>query len=48
MYVRGRRPSRDGLDLARETGMPILSTEYPMYKACGLLFSRGVRGIGDP
>jgi predicted transcriptional regulator len=47
VYVRGRRPSQEGLELAEKSKMPILSTKFLMYKACGLLYGRGVRGMGD-
>lgn len=47
VYVRGRRPSPEGLELAEKSKMPILSTKLLMYKACGLLYGRGIRGIGD-
>jgi len=47
VYVRGREPSKDGLELAKKNKMPILSTKYLMYKSCGLLYGRGIRGIGD-
>lgn len=47
VYVRGRRPSQEGLELAEKSKMPILSTKFLMYKACGLLYGRGIRGIGD-
>jgi predicted transcriptional regulator len=47
VYVRGRRPSREGIELAEKSKMPVLSTSFLMYKACGLLYGRGIRGIGD-
>lgn len=47
VYVRGRRPSREGLELAQKSKMPVLSTKFLMYKACGLLYGRGICGIGD-
>ena len=47
VYVRGRKPSKDGLKLAKKSKMPILSTKLLMYKSCGLLYGRGIRGIED-
>ena len=47
VYVRGKRPSKEGIALAIKRKMPILSTRFLMYKACGLLYGRGVRGVGD-
>jgi predicted transcriptional regulator len=47
VYVRGRKPSQEGLELAEKSKMPVLSTKFLMYRACGLLYGRGIRGIGD-
>jgi len=47
VYVRGRKPSQEGLELAQKSKMPVLSTRFLMYKACGLLYGRGIPGIGD-
>lgn len=47
VYVRGKKPDQDGIDFAAEKGMPLLSTEYMMYKACGLLFSNGLMGVSE-
>ena len=45
VYVRGKKPDKMGIDLARENGIPLLSTKYMMYTACGLLFSQGLPGV---
>jgi predicted transcriptional regulator len=47
IYVRGRKPGEEGVELAQKIGLPILSTAFLMYKACGLLYSRGIREIQD-
>jgi predicted transcriptional regulator len=47
IYVRGKRPDAVGRRLAEEKGLPVLSTEFMMYKACGLLYSHGLPGISD-
>jgi len=46
IYVRGKKPDKEGTELASEKGIPLLSTRLMMYTACGLLFSHGIRGIG--
>ena len=51
VFVRGKRPSSDVIALARTQGMPLLSTPYSMYEACGLLYGKGLvstmeRGAG--
>ena len=48
VYVRGKRPEKEGIALAREKGIPILSTKYMMYKACGLLYNHGRPGVSNP
>lgn len=45
VYVRGKRPDKMGIEVARENGIPLLSTKFMMYTACGLLFSHGVPGV---
>jgi len=45
VYVRGKKPDKIGIELAREKGIPLLSTKYMMYTACGLLFSHGLSGV---
>jgi len=47
VYVRGKKPDKEGIKLARKKGIPILSTEYMMYTACGLLYSHGISGVSD-
>jgi len=45
VYVRGKKPDKMGIELAREKGIPLLSTKFMMYTACGLLFSHGLPGV---
>lgn len=45
IYVRGKKPDKVGVELAREKKIPLLSTKFMMYRACGLLFSHGLKGI---
>jgi predicted transcriptional regulator len=51
VFVRGKKPNEDVLALARQQGIPVLSTPYSMYEACGLLYQKGLpstmeRGAG--
>jgi predicted transcriptional regulator len=48
VYVRGKIPDEEGVKLAREKSIPLLSTKFMMYTACGLLFSHGLKGISAP
>jgi predicted transcriptional regulator len=45
VYVRGKKPDDEGITLAKEKGIPLLSTKLMMYTACGLLFSHGLPGV---
>ncbi len=45
IYVRGKKPQEGGIELAKEKGIPILSTKHMMYTACGLLYSAGLVGV---
>jgi predicted transcriptional regulator len=45
IMVRGKKPSRDMIRLAEENGIAVLSTDLPMFLACGTLYASGlVRG----
>ncbi len=46
VFVRGKQPGEQMLDLAREKNICILSTPYTMFTACGLLYQSGVKGKG--
>jgi predicted transcriptional regulator len=45
VYVRGKKPDKEGVELAKQKSIPLLSTKFMMYTACGLLFSHGLKGI---
>ena len=45
VYVRGKKPNKEGISLAEKRGILILSTRFFMYKACGLIYSRGIHGV---
>ncbi|MDR3565328.1 MAG: DRTGG domain-containing protein [Negativicutes bacterium] len=44
VFVRGKRPGPEVVQMARAKGIPLMVTEFSMYEACGLIFSGGVRG----
>jgi hypothetical protein len=51
IFVRGKIPNEDVLARARQKAIPVLSTPYSMYEACGLLYGKGLpstmeRGAG--
>jgi len=45
VYVRGKKPDEEGIKLAREMGIPLLSTGFMMYTTCGILYSKGLAGV---
>jgi predicted transcriptional regulator len=44
VYVRGKRPSGEVLDLAHERDIPVLCTSLGMFDCCGILYGAGLRG----
>lgn len=44
VFVRGKIPSKDVIELAKEQKIPILRTENPLYETCGILYKAGLRG----
>ncbi|SHJ00187.1 DRTGG domain-containing protein [Lutispora thermophila] len=45
IFVRGKVPDKDVIDLARESSIIILTTKYTLFTASGILYSCGLRGI---
>ena len=44
VFVRSKAPTEEMLNLAKESGIVILSTNKRLYEACGLLYSNGLVG----
>lgn len=44
VFVRGKIPAQDVLDLARDAGIAVLATDMRMYTACGILYENGLHG----
>ena len=44
IFVRGKTPGEDILDLAREREIVVMRSGMRMFIACGLLYSRGLAG----
>ena len=44
IFVRGKRPPKEVVDMAREEGIALLATSERMYGACGKLYERGLSG----
>ena len=46
VFVRGKAPTPEMVELARERSLVLLSTDYRMFPACGILYSAGLSGGG--
>ena len=44
VFVRSKQPTEEMIELARESGMVLLSTDKRMYEACGILYTNGLVG----
>jgi len=47
VFVRGKRPAADIISSANEKKIPLMTTEFCMYDACGLLFNKGLCGVTE-
>ncbi|HJB20809.1 MAG TPA: hypothetical protein H9773_03805 [Candidatus Fournierella merdavium] len=44
VFVRGKQPQAQIVEMAAARGMAVLSTDLPMFTACGRLYQQGLRG----
>lgn len=44
LFVRGKRPGQEVVEMAREMEIPLLSTSKQLYEACGMLYKDGLAG----
>lgn len=47
VFVRGKRPSEEIIELAHDRGIVVMTSPKRMYEACGLLYHKGLRGDCD-
>ena len=45
VFVRGKKPDLNMIELANEMEIVLLGTDYEMFTACGRLYTNGLRGI---
>jgi predicted transcriptional regulator len=45
VLVRGKKPPEKMIALAKQYEIPLLSTEYSLFVACGRLYMNGIRGL---
>ena len=43
VFVRGKRPLDDVLEMAQERNLPLICTKLTMFRSSGLLFNAGLR-----
>ena len=46
IFVRGKSPSRDMIDMAEESDIILAGTKLPMFLSCGKLYEAGLRAGG--
>jgi len=47
VYVRGKLPDREAVELAKEKGIVLLATSHLLYESCGRLYASGLAGGGE-
>jgi predicted transcriptional regulator len=48
VFVRDKQPNDDTIQLANETGIPLITTMLGMFEACGRLYRAGVPSLETP
>lgn len=44
IFVRSKVPPTQLIDFAREAEMLVMSTDYPLFESCGILYHHGLKG----
>ena len=47
VFVRSKTPNEEMIELARENGIVMMSTDKTLYNTCGLLYSNGLVGTAE-
>ncbi len=47
VFIKGKGPTQEMIDLAEELGIVLMSTQKTMFDACGILYENGLRGKGE-
>ncbi len=45
IFVRGKKPNGQVLDMAKERNITVMTTDYILYNACGKLYEKGLYGL---
>jgi predicted transcriptional regulator len=43
VFVRGKSPSPEAAEMAKELDIPLFSTPHSLFEACGILFANGLK-----
>lgn len=43
VFIRGKEPTEDMIEMARSEGLVVMTTGIGMFKACGMLYSAGAQ-----
>jgi predicted transcriptional regulator len=47
VFVRGKVPGPELIQMAKIKGIPLMVTGLPMYESCGLLYRMGIKGCSE-
>jgi predicted transcriptional regulator len=45
VIIRGKKPTEDMIAQAEEHDMPLMTTPFTLFTACGRLYSKGLKGV---
>lgn len=48
VFVRGKRPSLDTVELAQREKIPLITSRHGMFELCGRLFAAGLHSLESP
>ena len=46
-FIRGKKPDKETVELAKSKNIPLLLTDLPMFEACGKLYREGLAGCSE-
>jgi predicted transcriptional regulator len=47
LLVRGKIPNEETISMAKDNNMVLMTTNYNMYNTCGILYSKGIKGLSN-
>jgi predicted transcriptional regulator len=45
VFVRGKRPTQDTIQVANQEGIPLITSAYGMFELCGRLYKAGLQSL---